>query len=126
MNGSSFVFKPFSDSSGSAVEFSRFNGDGTQLWKKLFPLPEHEGGILSRERSGLYTLITETLAGFDADREKRFLLVHPVNPALPEDILREENYRQFSKLKRRIHEQVGADLLLYQRRGIHEVDSLVL
>ncbi len=89
------------------VEFSRFDREGMQLLKKLYPLREHEGGILSRERSGLFTLVTETIADH-AQPGNTFLLVHPVNPERPEGILVEENYREFAKLKKRIAAQMEA------------------
>ncbi|HEY6874447.1 MAG TPA: ParA family protein [Geobacteraceae bacterium] len=104
----SFVFRPVSNGGGTMIEFSRFDGEGMQLLKKLYPLREHEGGILNRERSGLFTLVTETLAGHDGKPRDAFLLVHPVRPDQPESILQEDTYRAFSKLKRRIAEQVNA------------------
>ncbi len=106
--GSSFVFRPISDSGGAMVEFSRFDKEGMQLLKKLFPLREHEGGILSRERSGLFTLMTETLAGHDGKPRDAFLLVHPVDRNRPNSILQEENYRTFTRLRKRIAAQVAA------------------
>jgi chromosome partitioning protein len=106
--GSSFVFRPVSNGGGAMVEFSRFDGEGMQLLKKLYPLREHDGGILSRERSGLFTLVTETLAGHDGTPKDAFLLVHPVDKNSPESILQEENYRRFAKLRKRIAAQVEA------------------
>jgi chromosome partitioning protein len=101
--GSSFVFRPVRNGNGTMVEFSRFDREGMQLLKKLYPLREHEGGILSRERSGLFTLVTETIAD---QAGKTFLLVHPISPERPEGILVEENYREFAKLKKRIAAQM--------------------
>lgn len=105
--GSSYVFRPVGNGGGTMVEFSRFDGEGMQLLKKLYPLREHEGEIPGRERSGLFTLVTKTLAGHDGKPREAFLLVHPVNPEGPEHILREENYREFMKLKKRIAAQVA-------------------
>jgi cellulose biosynthesis protein BcsQ len=104
--GSSFVFRPVSNDNGAIVEFSRFDREGMQLLRKLYPLREQEGGIMSREQSGLFTLVKETLAGYDGKPKNAFLLVHPVHPEHPENILMEENYRIFTKLKRRIADQV--------------------
>jgi hypothetical protein len=36
-----------------------------------------------------------------------FLVVHPVDPQAPGSILREENYREFSRLKTHIAGQMG-------------------
>ena len=77
-----------------------------QLLKKLYPLREHEGGILNRERSGLFTLMTETMSALTEQTGTSFLLVHPVDPVRPESILLEEQYRDFAKLKKRIATQL--------------------
>ena len=104
--GSSFVFRRSGNGSGAMVEFSRFDDEGSPMLRKLYPLREYDGGILSRERSRLYTLMAETLAGSDGKPGEAFLLVHPVNPEGPERILQEDNYRNFSKLKNRITAQL--------------------
>lgn len=106
--GSSFVFRPVSNGNDPMVEFSRFDREGVQLLKKLYPLHEYEGGILRGNRDGLYTLVAETLSGTGEQAGNPFLLVHPVDPVLPEGILREENYREFAKLKKRITMQVAS------------------
>jgi hypothetical protein len=109
--GSSFVFRPTTNGSGYMVEFTRYDRDGAPLSKKLYPLREYEGGMLSRERSKLYTLVMETLAGQDGKLREAFLLVRPVNPDAPEMILEEEQYQKFSLLKNRIAEQIGRPVL---------------
>lgn len=103
---SSFVFRPVENGNGPQVEFSQFDSGGGQLAKKLYNFREYEGGLLGRERSKLFTLMSETLSGYDGGLRDGFLLVHPVNPREPEAILQEENYRAFSRLKKRIGEQV--------------------
>ena len=108
--GSSYAFRPSHKGSGAMVEFSRFDEEGFPLLRKLYPLKEYEGGILSREQSRLYTLMTETLAGCDGKPGEAFLLVHPVNPENPQRILQEENYREFSKLKNKITEQLDHNI----------------
>jgi chromosome partitioning protein len=109
--GSSFVFRPSKNGNGYMVEFTRFDKDGSPLSRKLYPFREYEGGILSRERSRLYTLVMETLAGHDGRPREAFLLVRPVNPDAPEKILEEEHYQKFSLLKNRISEQMGRPAL---------------
>jgi hypothetical protein len=100
------VFRPVENGNGPQVEFSQFDSRGGQLAKKLYNFREYEGGLLSRERSKLFTLMSETLSGYDGGIRDGFLLVHPVNPREPEAILQEENYRAFSRLKKRIGEQI--------------------
>jgi chromosome partitioning protein len=105
---SSFVFRPVSNGSRTMVEFSRFDEKGKPLLSKLYPLHEYEVENLneSGNRSGLYTLMSETFSGHAGQSNNAFLLVHPVDPMLPEGILWEENYREFAKLKRRITEHL--------------------
>ena len=100
--GSSFVFRQSGNGSGAMVEFNRFDDEGAPTSRKFYPLREYEGGILSRERSRLYTLMTETLGGSEGKPGEAFLLVHPVSAEGPERILQEDNYRNFSRLKNRI------------------------
>ena len=105
---SSYVFRSSGSGSGGAmVEFSRFDGGGSPLVRKLFPVREYDGGFLSRNRNRLYTLMTEIFAEDDGNRGDAFLLVHPVDPADPERILQEEHYRDFSLLRDRIAEQIA-------------------
>ena len=55
------------------VEFTRFDVEGVPLLRKLFPLREYEGGILSRERSRLFTLIGGNPGrGYAGKRESLF------------------------------------------------------
>jgi hypothetical protein len=103
-----FVCRPVSNGSGQMVEFSRFNRQGSPVQRKDFPLKEYEGGFLSRERSRLHLLMAETLAGLDSRFREGALLIHPVNPAEPEGILQEENYREFTRLQQKIMEQLPA------------------
>lgn len=104
---SSFTFRQSGKRDGSMVELTRFDDRGILLSRKLYPLREHEGGILRREQSRLYTLVTETLAGKEGTSGGIFLLVHPVDPDGPDKMLEEENYRAFRALKNRITEQMA-------------------
>ena len=103
-----FVCRPVANGAGQQVEFSRLNRDGSPLQRKDFPVKEFEGGFLSRERSKLHLLMTETLAGQENGFRDGVLLIHPVNPQEPESILKEEPYREFMRLKRKIVEQLPA------------------
>ncbi|RII27390.1 MAG: ParA family protein [Geobacter sp.] len=103
-----FVCRPVENGAGLQVEFSRFSREGSPLQRKDFPVKEFEGGFLSRERSKLHLLMTETLAGRENGFREGVLLIHPVNPREPESILQEERYREFTRLKRTIVEQLPA------------------
>jgi cellulose biosynthesis protein BcsQ len=104
--GSSFSFRTAESGSGMMIEFSRFDANGNLLLRKHYPLKEYAGGILKRERSGLYPLMMKTVAGRSEPLSGTFLLVHPVTSEEPERILRDEQYRTFSRLKERIAEQL--------------------
>jgi cellulose biosynthesis protein BcsQ len=110
--GSSFSFRATENGSGMMVEFARFDAAGNLLLRKLYPLRKYEGGILSREQSSLYSLMTKSGTGGTGKPAGTFLLVHPVAPEEPERILREEQYRTFSRLKERIAGQLESTVPL--------------
>lgn len=103
---STFVFKPVDNGGGKMLEFYRFDLEGYPLLKKIYPLREFEGGLLRRERSKLFTFVSTGLAMDHGNLRNEFLLVYPVDPKAPQSILREEQYRQFSRLKQRIASQL--------------------
>jgi cellulose biosynthesis protein BcsQ len=105
--GSSYVFRPAGNGSGKMLEFSRFTGDCVQVARKLYQLHEPGADHATRNRSGLATLYEQTLSGFNGEPRDAFILVHPVDPSRPDAILKEDNYREFTKFKRRITDQVG-------------------
>lgn len=104
---SAFVFRPVADGKDSTVEFHRFDLEGIHLLKKSYPLREYEGGLLRREQSKLFRMMTEAF-GNETLPADTFLLVHPVSSQQPEKILREENYRGLMRLKQRIAQQLSA------------------
>ena len=103
---SSFVFRPVENGEGAMVEVIRFDTEGCQLLKKLYPLREFEGGLLRRERSKLFSFVSAALPMFGGKPRDLYLVVHPVDPRSHDSILREENYRRFSGLKQRIASQL--------------------
>jgi cellulose biosynthesis protein BcsQ len=105
--GSSFVFRPAGNGSDTKMEFSRFTGDGIPVARKLYHLHEPGADPASRNRNGLATLYEQTLSGYNGQPRDAFLLVHPVDPSRPDAILKEDNYREFTKYKRRITDQIG-------------------
>ncbi|SNB45294.1 ParA family protein [Geobacter sp. DSM 9736] len=106
---STFLLRPLKGSDGHDVEFVQFDRQGSPLLKKRHPLKEHEGSLLSRERSKLYGMMRETLEGYGESFRDGFLLIHPTNPQEPEAILREEKYREFVKLKRQAARYLEAE-----------------
>lgn len=91
---SAFVFKPVSGEATTAMECRRFDLSGAPLSGKAYPL-------------GQLSPLLETLKGYGETMRDAFLVVHPIVNGNPEAILMEENYREFSRLKRRIAEQIG-------------------
>lgn len=100
---SSFTFRPLGDSD-NLVEFGRFDRNGSHLVSKQYHYPIAAAG----DKLPLQSLLSETLTGYGNSFRNSFLMVHPVNPSEPQKILRDESYRSFTKLKRRIGEQLGA------------------
>ena len=103
----SFVFRPVDNESGAMVEVGSFDPEGCRLLKKLYPLREYEGGILRKERGTLFSFISAALETNNGKSGGNFLVVHPVDPQAPGTILREGNYREFSRLKTYITGQMG-------------------
>ena len=58
---SAFAFRPHENGAGKVVEFSRFTLQGELLSKKSYPLKEKSGGIFSREKNPLHSLMIDTL-----------------------------------------------------------------
>jgi cellulose biosynthesis protein BcsQ len=97
---SSFIFRPLANGGGNLVEFSRFDKSGSHLLSKQYRYPVATAGT----KLPLQSLLGETLIGDDAALGAGYLLVHPVSAEEPQRILREDAYRVFSKLKRRLGE----------------------
>jgi cellulose biosynthesis protein BcsQ len=102
-----FSFRPGRMGDGPAVEFCRFDLEGSMMTRRTFPVREYEGSILTREKSRLHRLLTETLAGYGGAYRDALLIVHPVNPDSPQAILKEEGYRRFHRLCTTISDQVA-------------------
>jgi cellulose biosynthesis protein BcsQ len=100
------AFRPTANGNGAKVEVSRFDLSGTHLSKKTYPyVPPEQGARCDANR--LAALVGETLGGYDgALRDDAFLLIHPPHARGRDAILVEENYRQFTRLKK----QIGAAL----------------
>lgn len=95
---STFLFRPVENGKGPMVEVASFDLEGSGLVKKLYPLREYSG-VHGGERSSLYSFVSKAMESPGGTPGKEFIVVHPVDPRTPGAILREENYREFSKLK---------------------------
>jgi cellulose biosynthesis protein BcsQ len=102
-----FILKTRNNGEEPAVEFSRYTLKGTLLARKLYPLREYEGRLLSREKSTLHVLVSETLGDYRGPIRDTFLLIHPVNPKNPHSILHEDNYKTFNRLMHNMAEGSG-------------------
>ena len=105
--GSSFTFRCTDSGNESMVEMARFDENGSLVSRKLYPIREHDGGFLRRERSRLHMLVTGTLDQDGGKSGSVYLIVHPVPREAPEQMLEEENYRRFTQVKSRIDAQMG-------------------
>jgi len=94
-----FTFRVATDNGGHQVDFRRLNSRGEVLTSRLLRFREHPGGMFHDEKCPLYTFMAQTLAGYGSSFRDAFLLVQPVNPAAPEEILQKEQYRSFTAIK---------------------------
>ncbi len=89
-----FAFKPLQNGTGAEVECHRFDLRGSPLSKKTYPLIQ------------LSPLISQTLNGHGDTLRDAFLLVQPIN-AQRLTQYSSNHYREFSRLKKRIAEQIN-------------------
>jgi hypothetical protein len=102
-----FAFRPHTGQNGAMVDFLRFDLEGKLLGRRAFPVREYEGNLLSREKSRLHRLLTETLAGYGATFRDAHLIIHPVSPSAPEAILHDEEYRRFRRIAGTVSEEMA-------------------
>lgn len=95
-----FVLNPGDGNEPGSIDFHRFDLTGSELLKKKYPLAR------APQRDGFSGILDGTLAGYQGELRDAFLMVHPVNGDNPASILVDENYREMSKLKKRISEQL--------------------
>lgn len=103
---SSFVFRPVDNGIGPMVEVGCFDQDGLRLLKGLYPLREYNGEIMGGERSRLFSFLSQAMETNNGKPGENFIVVHPVDPQSPGTILREEKYREFSRMKEYIAGQM--------------------
>ncbi len=103
----SFLFKPVNNGSGAMMDVRSFDQEGTPVLKRSYPLREFQGGLHDREPGRLFSFVSNALETEGMNGGNDFLFVHPVDPQRPGSILREENYREFSRRKVFIAGQMG-------------------
>ncbi len=87
------------------VSFFRFDEDGLEISHKVLDLVEFEGRLLSRERTDLYRLAESTLLDGQGRLGEDFLLIRRVSTDFPEEILYDEQHRDFRGQAERISRQ---------------------
>lgn len=98
-----FTFRAVAaDNGGYMVDFKRLNSRGEVLTSRMLQFRDHPGGMFHDEKCPLHTLMAQTLAGNGGRFRDAFLLVQPVNPAAPEEILQKEQYRSFTAFKTKV------------------------
>ncbi len=100
---STYLFRPVENGKGPMIEVGSFDGEGFQIAKRLYPLREYD----EAGRNELYAFLSATMNMGSSKPRNAFLVVHPIDPQAPEAILREEKYREFSRLKTHIVKQMG-------------------
>lgn len=84
------------------IAFYRFDEDGLEVSCKIIELKEHDKGLLTRERSQLYSLIEKTLFEPDQKLSDNCLIIRKVCSDFPDEILYEERYNRFREVAHRI------------------------
>jgi len=94
-----FAFKVIEESGKPRVEFRRLDSGGNVLTSRTLDFRENAGGMFNDDKCALFTFISATLSGFGNSFRDTFVLVQPVNPDIPEEILQKEQYKSFNGLK---------------------------
>jgi cellulose biosynthesis protein BcsQ len=94
-----YTFRVVPGNGGHQVDFKRLSAKGEVLTDRMLKFREHPGGMFNDDKCPLYTLMSQTVAGQGNSFRDAFLLVHPVNPDAPEEILQKEQYRSFNAIK---------------------------
>jgi len=84
------------------VDFRRMDETGDVQTSRVLSYREHPGGLFHDGKCHLFSLMSETLSGYDNSYRDAFLLVRPVDQKAPQDILLKEQYRRFSNLKTKV------------------------
>ncbi len=88
------------------LSFYRFDDSGLEVSHKTIELQEFEKRLLSKERSDLFPLLERTLFNDQGRLEGEFLLLRKVSSDLPEEILYDQNYANFSAIMNKVGTQL--------------------
>ncbi len=88
------------------LSFYRFDDSGLEVSHKTIELQEFEKRLLSKERSDLFPLLERTLFNEQGRLEGEFLLLRKVSSDLPEEILYDQNYANFSDIMNKVGTQL--------------------
>jgi hypothetical protein len=88
------------------LSFYRFDDSGLEVSHKTIELREFEKRLLSKERSDLFPLLDRTLFNDQGRLKGEFLLLRKVSADLPEEILYDQNYANFSAIMNKVGTQL--------------------
>ena len=88
------------------LSFYRFDDNGLEISHKTIELQEFEKRLLSKERSDLFPLLERTLFDDQGRLGDSFLLLRKVSTDLPEEILYDQNFANFSAIMKKISTQL--------------------
>lgn len=94
-----FAFRVIEENSKNRVEFRRLDHGGNVLTGRTIDFMENGGSATNDRGCPLSTFAAESLAGYGGSFRDSFVLVQPVNPDNPEEILQKEHYRGFASMK---------------------------
>jgi len=88
------------------LSFYRFDDNGLEVSHKTIELQEFEKRLLSKERSDLFPLLEKTLFDDQGRLNDTFLLIRKVSSDLPEEILYDQNFDNFTAIMTKISTQL--------------------
>jgi hypothetical protein len=88
------------------LSFYRFDDNGLEVSHKTIELQEFEKRLLSKERSDLYPLLERTIFDDQGRLGDEFLLLRKVSSDLPEEILFDQNFSNFTKVMAKVSAQL--------------------
>jgi hypothetical protein len=88
------------------LSFYRFDDNGLEVSHKTIALQEFEKRLLSKERSDLFPLLERTLFDDQGRLNDSFLLLRKVSTDLPEEILYDQNFANFSTIMDKVSTQL--------------------
>ncbi len=88
------------------LSFYRFDENGLEVSHKTVELQEFEKRLLSKERSDLFPLLERTLFDDQGRLGEDFLLLRKVSSDLPDEILYDQNFADYSAIMDKISTQL--------------------